>query len=122
MNRLYKRFLERFKGKTKDILILAVVGFVLLVAVWQVFQPTKTDASVGSLSFAGEEQKLGYILSQMEGVGAAEVIICELDDGEKSAVVLCEGANDFQVIMNVREVVATAIGADARNVKIYLKK
>ena len=122
MNRLFGRWATAFKGRSKDILILAVIGLGLLVAVWSVFQPTQTENSVATMSFKGEEQRLGYILSQMDGVGEAEVMICELDDGEKSAVVLCEGANDFQVVINVREVVAAAIGTNARNVKIYLKK
>lgn len=122
MNRFFGRLAEIFKGRSKDVLILAVVGFGLLVAVWSVFQPTQTENSVATMNFSGEEDRLGYILSQMEGVGEAEVIICELADGEKGAVVLCEGANNFQVVINVREVVAAAIGTNAQNVKIYLKK
>ena len=122
MNRLFGRWATAFKGRSKDILILAVIGLGLLVAVWSVFQPTQTENSVATMSFKGEEQRLGYILSQMDGVGEAEVMICELDDGEKSAVVLCEGANNLLVNMNIREAVAAALGTNEKSIKVYLKK
>lgn len=112
----------KFKGRTKDILILAIIGLVLLIAIWKVFQPNEKDASVGMLVMNNQEEQLSYLLSQMDGVGTAEVAIFETDEGVKNVVIVCEGANDFQVVMNIREAVALAIGAEARNVKIYLKK
>ena len=41
---------------------------------------------------------------------------------DAALVVVCEGANDFQVVMHVREAVAAALGTEQKAVKIYLKK
>ncbi len=114
-------FSEKMKGKTKDVWILAIVGVLLLFAVWVVFKPSETESAV-SYTMGSEEERLSYLLNQMDGVGEAEVVICETDEGVKNVFVFCEGANDFEVVINVREAVSAAIGTDARNVKIYLKK
>ncbi|MBR2375017.1 MAG: hypothetical protein IKA88_01880 [Clostridia bacterium] len=68
------------------------------------------------------EQKIARILEEIDGVGDAEVIVCETEDGVKSAVVVCEGARDFTVVLDVREAVAAALGTEQSAVKIYLKK
>jgi hypothetical protein len=47
--------------------------------------------------------------------------VCETEDGVQSVVVVCEGANNLQVIMDIKEAVAAAVGAQEKNVKIYLK-
>ena len=62
------------------------------------------------------------LLEEMNGVGKAEVMVCETEDGVLGVVIVCEGANDLQVNMHVREAVATALGTAQNNVKIYLKK
>lgn len=121
MNKRISRFAEQFKGKTKDVLILAAIGLILTIAIWRVFLPDET-ASVGTYVMNSDEERLSYLLSQMDGVGEAEVMICETETGAKNVFVLCEGANDFEVVINIREAVSAAIGAEARNVKIYLKK
>ena len=46
----------------------------------------------------------------------------ETDEGVQSVVVVCEGANNLQVVIDVREAVASAVGTQEKNVKIYLKK
>ncbi len=122
MNKAIKSLGAGFKGRTKDILILAIIGLFLLIAVWKVFEPTETETSVGMLTMDSKEEQLSYLLSQIDGVGKTEVAIFETNEGTKNVVVVCEGANNFQVVINVREAVATALGTEARNVKIYLKK
>ena len=46
----------------------------------------------------------------------------EEEDEVKSVVVVCEGAKDIRVVMEVREAVATALNTQQKSVKIYLKK
>ena len=48
--------------------------------------------------------------------------VCEDENGVKSVVVVCEGANNFCVILDIREAVAAALGTQESAVKIYQKK
>lgn len=109
-------------GKIKDILILSVLALVLLVAVWKIFYTDEEKSSLSNAYASSTEEKVSKLLSQIEGVGEADVMICETEEGVQSVVVVCEGANDLQVIMDVREAVAAALGTEEKAVKIYLKK
>ena len=117
---------ELFKSKWKDTLLLILIALLLMLAVLQVFGG-QSDENVGSSSVGGttsssEEVKLAELLSQMQGVGAVDVMIYQTEDGEKSAVIVCDGANDLQVHINVREAAATALGTTQQSIKIYLKR
>ena len=61
-------------------------------------------------------------LQEIDGVGEASVIVYEKEGDVENVVVVCEGANDLRVVMNVREAVASALGTEQNSVKIYLKK
>lgn len=108
--------------RKKELLILAVVGMLLLLAVAFVFGDNNKRTLNGAESFSDNEAKVCALLEQMQGVGDAHVMIYESDDGVESVVIVCEGANDLQVIMNIREAVAAALGTQEKAVKIYLKK
>ena len=108
-------------GRIKDVLILSILAFVLIFAAWKIFYTDESGAtSVASTSES--ERKVCRLLEQLDGVGEADVMICETEDGVQSVVVVCEGAKDLQVMMNIREAVAAALGTEEKAVKIYLKK
>lgn len=109
------------KGKIKDILLLSVLGLVLCVAVWFVFTDTET-AFLSGTQYSETETRLIALLEEMDGVGQAEVMVSETTEGVQGAVIVCEGAKDLQVNMQIREAVATALGIHQSAVKIYLKK
>jgi hypothetical protein len=111
---------ERKKQKIKQILWMGLLVLLLLFCCFGVFlQPTATvDGAVQSET----EQKIGQMLSQMQGVGEASVVICQTEEGVESVVVVCEGAKQLQTVVNIREAVATALGIEQKAVKIYLKK
>ena len=112
-----------FKGKVKDCCILGVLALVLLFATWKIFyKDDNSSQSVASITASETELKIGKLLEEIDGVGKAEVVICETKDGVTGVVVVCEGANDFQVVMDIREAVAAALGTEQKAVKIYLKK
>ena len=92
----------------RDVLLLSALALLLIFAVWKIFYPS--------------EQKLCALLKEIDGVGDVNVMICESEDGVQSVVVVCEGANDLRVNMNIREAVAAALGTDEKSVKIYLMK
>ena len=115
------------KEKLRDALLVSVLAFLLVFAVWKIFytpQSAKTNSdtafSAGTES-TEKERSLAALLSEIDGVGEAEVRICEAEDQAKSVVVVCDGAKNILVNMNIREAVAAALGIDEKNVKIYLK-
>lgn len=113
-----KRFLK--SGKLKEVFIISALAFVLLFASWKVFYTSeKTDIQT---SASTTETKVSRLLANIEGVGDTSVMICETEEGVQSVVVVCEGANNLRVILNVREAVAAALGTNQNAVKVYLKK
>ena len=112
----------RLDGRIKDVLLLAVLALVLVVAAWKIFYKDESKDALSAVQASESEEKVGRLLREIEGVGEANVMICETEDGVTGVVVVCEGANDLQVIMNVREAVAAALGTEEKAVKIYLKK
>ena len=117
----FSRVLERFNGKVKDGLLLLIVGFLVVMAAWLVFH--SDDADDSTAVYATEtEIKVLRLLQEIDGVGDASVIVYEKEDEIESVVVVCEGANNLRVVLNVREAVASALGTEEKAVKIYLKK
>ena len=121
MNKGKKNIFAKIDGKTKDLLLIFVLLFALVVSAWQIFQ--KDDPQETGLVNATEtEMKVIRLLEEIDGVGEANVIVCETEEGNKNVVVVCEGANDLRVVMNIRSAVAAALGTEEKAVKVYLKK
>ncbi len=110
------------EGRLKEILLLCVLAFVLIFAAWKIFYAEESGGVANTVSASESERKVSRLLQEIDGVGEADVMICETEDGVQSVVVVCEGAKDLQVMMNVREAVAAALGTEEKAVKIYLKK
>lgn len=130
MNKAEKREnLERFAkkrkwldGRKKDVLLLFTLGFALIFASWKIFYTGEEGKTASVVSGSESEEKISRLLQEIDGVGDANVMICETEEGVQSVVVVCEGAKDLQVVLNVREAVAAALGTEEKAVKIYLKK
>ena len=113
--------LKRFDCKMKDGLPLLLLGFFVVLMAWFVFH--SVDGEKDATVYATEtEIKVVRLLQEIDGVGEANVIVYEKEDEIESVVVVCEGANNLRVVMNVREAVANALGTEEKAVKIYLKK
>ena len=110
-----------FNGKMKDVALVMVLGFMVVFAAWQIFHADETKESA-VVHTTETEAKLLQLLEEIDGVGDANVIIYEKDEEIESVVVVCEGANNLRVVMNIREMVSTALGTEQKSVKIYLKK
>ena len=102
--------------------MLAILAFALLFAAWKIFHGDAPQDNTVNVLGTENEQKVARVLEEIEGVGEAEVIVYEDESGVKSVVVVCEGANNFSVVMDVREAVAAALGTKESAVKIYQKK
>lgn len=109
-------------GRIRDILLLSALALLLVFAVWKIFYTGDTKNVSGMTGGSESEQRLCSLLKEIDGVGEVNVMICEGEDGVESVVVVCEGANDLRVNMNIREAVAAALGTDEKSVKIYLMK
>jgi hypothetical protein len=121
LNKEKRGFFSKIDGKTKDLLLVFALLFALVVSAWQIFQ--KEDTQETALVNATEtEIKVMRLLEEIDGVGEANVIVCETEEGSKNVVVVCEGANDLRVVMNIRSAVAAALGTEEKAVKVYLKK
>lgn len=107
-------------SKLKEVWIIGGIALALVFAVWKVFY--NNDVPTVNVSTTLTEEKVGRLLQSIEGVGDAEVAIYETENGVQSVVVVCDGANNLKVVLNVREAVASALGTQEKNVKIYLKK
>ena len=107
-------------SKWKEVWIIGGIALALVFAVWKVFY-TEDEQRV-SVSTTATEERIGQLLRSIDGVGDAEVAIYETEEGVQSVVVVCDGANNLKVVLSVREAVASAVGTQEKNVKIYLKK
>ncbi len=112
----------KLNGRTKDVLLIAVLAFVILFAAWRLFYLDDTAQDSNVDVYSDTEKRISEMLRQMDGVGDANVIVCETEEGVQSVVVICDGAKDLQVIMHIREAVAAAVGTQEKDIKIYLKK
>ena len=124
MNKRERRVLHGalFSVQIKEFLSMGLLALLLFCIAFLVFRDEGKEDNVSSSQMSEKEQKVCAILQEIEGVGEASVIVCEDEDGVKSVVVVCEGANNFRVVMDVREAVATALNTEQKSVKIYLKK
>ena len=109
-------------GRIKDVLLLGALGLLLVFAAWKVFYTEDSAVKTSTATQSETERKVSRLLSEIEGVGEASVMICETDEGVTGAVVVCEGANDIRVVIDIREAVAAALGTKEKEVKVYLKK
>lgn len=108
------------KLQLKEVILFSVLAILLLFAAWKVFgSPSSKEQSVAATE---TEKKLVAILETIDGVGEVELMVTETEDGKKGVVVVCDGAKDIRVLISVREAVATALGTEEKNVKIYMKK
>ena len=114
-------FFKKINGKIKEIAIVGLLAFVLIFSAWQIFHTEEKSVAV-DINATETEKKVMRLLEEIDGVGSARVIVYETEEGPHSVVIVCEGANNLRVVMNVREAVATALGTEEKAVKIYLKK
>ena len=95
-------------GRCKYVLLVGLVGLGLLL--WPSGQGEDTHSPTADT----EEARLGELLSSMEGVGRAEVLL-----SEKGAAVVCQGAENVTVRLAITETVRCYTGLGADRVVIY---
>jgi hypothetical protein len=118
---LMPALIKRLDGRVREVMLFILLGILIVCGAWLIFHAD--DEKDTSLEYVTDtEMKVLRLLEEMDGVGDANVIVYEDNGGVESVVVVCEGARNLQVVMNVREAVASALGTDEKSVKIYLKQ
>ena len=120
-NRKWGFLKEIAGGRLKDFLLLSFLAILLLFFAGKIFQ-SDDSKETSSVQLSENEKRVMRLLKELDGVGEAEVIVYETNEEIQSVIIICDGANDFNVIINVREAVSAALGTKQSAIKIYLKK
>ena len=113
-------FKQFFRNKTVRIVLICLAAFLLLIAVWRVFFNSSSayTAANGYLP-TDRETRISVLLSQIEGVDDATVMIAEEGGTPVSAVIVFKGADGFLTRMRVIEATANALSIPPEKVLIY---
>lgn len=123
----------------KDTAICAAMAIVIIILAANIYINKERDtasykasepvASPVEDSDADIELKLERILSNIDGTGKADVMItyqsalaAEEQPVPLGAVIIAEGADDIEVRIKIQQAVQTALGIEARQVKIFKMK
>ncbi len=110
------RLKELFKNKTARIVLIGAAALLLLILVYFVFfrqdKPTAYTATE-------EEKRLSVLLSEIDGVKSATVMISKQNGVPVSAVVIFEGEDGILTRTRLMEVAATALSLGTRNIRVY---
>ena len=120
--------LDKFfkEGKSKDIIIklitIAVIAAVLLVAFDVLTQDRDSRRQIIDED-GGSEMTLSEILTDIDGVGAVDVMIRQGEDNAISGVIItAEGAGDPVIRDNITRAVAAVYNIPASNVVVFEKR
>ena len=114
------------EGKSKDIIIklitIAVIAAVLLVAFDVLTQDRDSRRQIIDED-GGSEMTLSEILTDIDGVGAVDVMIRQGEDNAISGVIItAAGAGDPVIRDNITRAVAAVYNIPASNVVVFEKR
>lgn len=110
---------KSFFTRYKKIIVVAVL-LILLIAIASItYGSNKQSLTVDSTSRSQTEIKLMRILSEIDGVGKAEVMVNEGTDGVEGVVIVCEGANNIMTKNDVINAVKVALKVNKNNIAVY---
>lgn len=105
-----------FSKKSVRTVLICLAALALLIAVWCVFfRKEKTDGYAPT----AEEARLAALLSEIDGVGEATVMITERDGVPSGAVVVFYGEDGILIRSRLIDVTANALGIPTSSVRVY---
>ncbi|MDE5765844.1 MAG: hypothetical protein K2I17_01590 [Clostridia bacterium] len=115
-----KKLTEYFK-EHKKILLISVLLIVLIALAFALYGSKNKVANTSSINtdMSASEIKLTRILSEIDGVGKAEVMINENEKGVEGVIIVCEGAYNIMTRNDILNAVATALKVEKNNIAIY---
>lgn len=111
-----KNFISRYK---RTIIISGLLVLLIAVAILLFGNSSQSLTVNSSLTRSETEAKLIRILSEIEGVGKAEVMVNEGEDGVEGVVIVCEGANNIMTRNDVINAVKVALKVDKNKIAVY---
>ena len=115
-----KRLTDYLKSHRKILLISCLL--VILIGLAFLLYGSKNKISAASsdgVARSSTELKLMRILSEIDGVGKAEVMITEGKDGVEGVIIVCEGAYNIMTRDDILNAAATALNVEKNNIAIY---
>lgn len=105
------------ENKAVRYLLIGIGALVLLLVLWKVFGSTSSATSVYEPTQT--ESRIVKLLSGVEGVSDATVLIAESDGEAVSAVVVYEGEDSILVRMRILDITSAALNINKSNVQVY---
>ena len=118
-----KKAVDFLKRNKSALIVLVLLIALIIIAVAlngnRGLSVSTTGANATAQNKSETEIKLERILSEMEGVGQAEVMINEGADGIEGVIIVCSGANNIMTRNNIINAVTTLLKVKGNNIAIY---
>ena len=114
-----KRASEYFKERKKILVIALLLALLVVIAFILYGSKSKVNSVSSDVDKSETEVKLTRILSEIDGVGKAEVMINEGESGVDGVIIVCEGAYNIMTRNDILNAVSTALGVEKGNIAIY---
>ena len=116
-----KKAVDFLKQNKSALIVLTLLLALIVIAISLGGGKSKlvTSTASNSQNKSVTELKLEQILSEIKGVGQAEVMINESEDGIEGVIIVCSGANDLMTRNDILNVVTTALNVKGNNIAIY---
>lgn len=107
---------ELLKNKTVRTILIGAAALLLLILVWIVF--FRQD-NTSAYSATEQEKRLSVLLSEIEGVKSATVMINEREGEPVGAVVIFKGEDGILVRTRLMEAAASALSLRTQDILVY---
>ncbi len=111
-------FLKRNKSAV-IVLLLLIVLIVIAVSIGGGKAEYTSGSGISDYNKSDTELKLESILSNIVGVGRAEVMITEGSEGIEGVIIVCGGANNIMTRNDIIKAVTTLLNVKSNNIAIY---
>lgn len=112
-----ERIKNFFNHKTTRTIIVLLAALLLVVAIYRIF--FKNERTTSSFEATKLEERLSRILSGIDGVKDASVMVNEEDGKAVSAVVVFYGADSILTRIRVIDATAGALGIEKAKILVY---
>lgn len=112
---------EFFKQNKNALIVLLLLAVLIVIALSFGGNKSKAVSLTGSDDYNKSETeiKLQQILSSIDGVGNAEVMINEGQDGIEGVIIVCDGADSLMTRNDIINAVVTVLKIKSNNIAIY---